>query len=346
MLRRLTRFVALSLMAGLISAGRAQQPEPQKLPDAKAVLEKTRQVYHGLKSYHFEHQLVVEGQKEHNREKQKAQEKPSVLARVSFVTLTDLSDGAERGEDHTPRTPLPPPNTDRCRLEARGQESGVLLVGGGGKCWLYETVRKEYMRGKDIVDVAPSVGSALLLGLHVTPFEILSPKAVKDAKVTRREKIALGKQQRECIVLEGTLQPRPEVDPSRPPSADEPRGVDSYLFALGWNGLLKDEYHSDLTPEGEVVKNPELARFALWIDAESFAVLRVEISAKVTKFTMKLEGDKVTASSTEALRIRLTDTFQVAELNPKLPEDLFRFTPPKDAKEIPNIRTPRGDRDK
>ena len=75
----------------------------------------------------------------------------------------------------------------------------------------------------------------------------------------------------------------------------------------------------------------EFARITLWIDKENHAILRRDMVESARKYLSYPPGER--AESKEVL-LHVRDTFQDADLTGPLPDELFQFIPPTDAREV------------
>ena len=131
----------------------------------------------------------------------------------------------------------------RCRLEwetaARGR---VVLVRDGQATWLYSSVRNEFVKGQATRDVASSVSSAMLLGVHMTPLMSFDEQQWTGAHLLESETLSFGGERRECDVVEASLKSQgvPLItQPGSLPPADPYLGstVAGSLASLGLQAL-------------------------------------------------------------------------------------------------------------
>jgi len=91
---------------------------------------------------------------------------------------------SEQAESAGP--PVLPLNSDRCRLLAKNDKEGELLVIGDNQATLFTQSKKEYMQGTSLSSISTSVGGSMMLSIFLTPFEIINEDGIKEAKVVRR----------------------------------------------------------------------------------------------------------------------------------------------------------------
>jgi hypothetical protein len=316
--------VPMIVVCALRAAALGQSiPENAAKPEAKAVLAKARDTYRNLAGYHFERVLV-------------AQEtaKDGTLENIAELTLAIASDNA---------TSVPDPerllrvNVDRVRVATKTKQNEMLQVCDGRICSSYTSSKNEYMTGQRFRDVNSSVGGSLMLGVHLFAFMTLEDDALQDVKVTREEEVEVGNGRRKCHVIEGVMQPTPRPRPDGPPPAGRP-GVDWLVSMLALQGSAGDgarTLYSAWPPDENAAGAGEPSRVTLWIDQNAHVVVRIKMSARLYKLRIDKAGQ-----TSETVAVAVTDSFTTASVEAPA-VDLFHFTPPEGAKEVPNVASRR-----
>ena len=313
------------LVCGLQSGPAAQSnAKTQSRPEAQAVLDKARETYRRLPDYHFDRLLLLQESSGDGK-----------VAKIAELTLTLATQNAK---PVTGDTPWPPINLDRFRLRTKTRQSELVQVCDGRTCWSYNSRTNEYMKGNTFRDVSTSVGGSMVMGFHLFTFSILGEGTIQEARAVRDEEVEVGKERRKCDVIEGQIPPaalpRPG-DSQKPPS----------LASLGMFWLASMLTMQGLTEEGPATRYSAWAdesatglgpptRVTLWIDQTTHVIVRSEMAAQLYK-----RGPS-TGQAGEKVPVTLTDRFTTAVVGVP-PEDLFRFTPPDGAKEVPNAASRR-----
>jgi hypothetical protein len=286
--------------------------------DGPAILEASRAAYQKLSGYHFAHDLEIAEAGAGGKQ---------VKSRLSFVTATaDATGGSENKIG--PRL-----NLSRCRLEMRDDRGTIVVACDDDVCLLYQSRTKEFSRGRSYRDHFSSVGGSIFLGYSGFVYTPLVEGAVADAKLVGEAEIEVGREKRKCYVVEGTM-------PATPIDSDKPQATLNLdwllsMLALHDLGEGKTPQMYSPRPRGERPTKPaEPTRVTLWIDQTSHLVCRSRLSAPY--FTAP--ADERTGQAKDGpVQVTATFTFTVVE-GTAPPKDLFRFTPPPDAKEVPNMR--------
>jgi len=291
--------------------------------DAKSVLDKVRHTYQNLPGYHLERVLLVQ--------EAVSDGKPANIAELNLTMATGNAKPALEGR------PSPAINLDRFRLGTRTKQGEMLQVCDGRSCWSYSAAKNEYMTGTKFMDVNTSVGGSVLMAFHLFTFSTLEEGLIQNAEIVRQEEVQVGKERRKCYVIEGAIQTAPLVGPSsskKPPSPASlgPFWLVSMLslqgLADGGKGTRYSPWLDEKTPEGA-----EPTRVTLWIDQNAHIILRSKMAAQLYKRTMGTE-------QAQKVAVTVTDRFTTAAVEAP-PDDLFRFTPPEGAKEVPNAASRR-----
>jgi hypothetical protein len=287
-----------------------QGQEKLSVPDAQAILKKTREVYSRLNSYHFVHEILVESKKQGEK----------AFKPIGQIQMEAASEQAERAGP-----PVLPLNSDRCRLLAKSDREGTLLVIGDNQATLFTQSKKEYMQGTSLSSISTSVGGSMMLSIFLTPFEILNEDGIKEAKVVRSEKVLVDKQEHDCYVIEGVRQPPARFDLEQPPKKVV-LGFDFQLMMI--SGFLPAEFVGMYS----LAEKNHGGAFTLWIDQKTHLMLKSKTRASVLLHSEKSIGDK------NGLELQVTDTFTKATINTALPKELFQFKAPAGSKQIRNER--------
>jgi hypothetical protein len=160
---------------------------------------------------------------------------------------------------------------------------------------------------------------------------------VRETRIVREEEIGVGDERRSCYVIESQIQPtHPSRDASK--SANPATlGVTWLVTMLRLQGLAEQglaSYSPWPDENGSGVGQP--TSLTLWIDKHPSVVVRTKMSAQLYKRTDDAAGQGV-----EKVAVTAVDSFTVAAVGPP-PDDLFRFTPPEGAREVPNVASRRS----
>jgi hypothetical protein len=338
--------------------------------DTAAILKRSRETYEKLSTYHFEHVLEVDESKIAGSKKTESKntaskvdeskagdrpagaEKSVRLARLTFVTAAD---GAKYGPNPGEVFNLPL-IADRCRWELRDGHGTKLLVSAADESYYYDSEKKEYARGRDFTDHFSSVGSAIFLNILHIVFFPLTEGGVHDLKPAGEADISRGKESRKCYVVEGTIPAPPPIDFD---NAKEPPDVtghgmhlDFLVSMLGMHGLLGRDnptQYSTHRLDEERPKPGDPTRITLWIDQESHLILRSRLSARLFKYPLDPNAPddfepRPGSEQGEQVHVTATFHFTTAKTGADVPKSVFEFTPPAGSKEVPNIRTPAGEK--
>lgn len=316
--------VQIILLCALLADARAQSNPAKALePEANAVLDQVRETYRNLAGYHFERVLQVQEAREDGK-----------LANVAELTLAIASENAKPLPDSGR---LPGLNLDRFRVGTKTGRNEMVQVCDGRICWSYSSLKNEYMTGQRFRDVNASVSGSVMLGVHLFAFMTLEEGALQDAKVAREEEVEVGKARRKCYVIEGVIEPRPRPRPNEPPADGRP-GVDWLLSILGLQGLAGEGERTLYSPwpsDENAAGGGKPTLVTLWIDQNAHLVVRTKMSAQLYKLPVGKEGQPA-----EKVAVVMTDSFTTAALEAP-PADVFHFTPPEGAREVPNVASRR-----
>ena len=321
--------------------------EATESKEATEILDKVRDSYANLRSFHFERSTSIV--------RTDADGKSTTVADLSFVTATDSADGGSKSK----LMPVPL-NLEHVRMEFSGKRGKLLLVSGGQATFLYSSRDQQYVRGDKWIDVVGSVPGAMFAQLHVFPFTTLAEGNLRDVKLVREEEIDIGKARRQCYVIEGKLPPynplmhtvkllsnlakaaaKGEIDGSTVATTDFV-GVEGFLMVLEAQGILGDHGVVDkppdsfvysairMTPDGNV-KLGDPTRLLLWIDKDKHVIVRSTMNAKPYWYATE---SQLANDQPQEVRLTERDEFTVIEANSPLPDKLFEFTPPAGAKEV------------
>lgn len=317
---RVVLVVPAILLGGLLT-GASAQPEPVA-PDAIAVLDEVRRNYQNLRAYRFERVLL-------------AQETRigGPLETIAELTLGSATAGAQARAG----APLPPMNIARFRFGTRTRHYELLQVCDGETCWSYSSLKNEYMVGHTLRDVSTSVGGSMLQLVHAFPFLTLQAEVIQEARVAREEEIVVGSDRRTCRVIEGVIRPRPIPSVRDSPQPPAP-GVDFLLSVLVMQGLTEGDVRTRYSPwpvDEPSTEAGEPTLITLWIDKTNGVIVRTQLSAQLYKH---FPDHGVMA--VEKVSVVVTDRFTTATVGPP-PADLFQFTRPGGAREVPNVESRR-----
>jgi hypothetical protein len=322
--RKGTVAVPILLLCGLLADGHAQsnsQDAPK--PDAAAVLARVRETYRNLRSYHFERILLVQ---EAGRD--------GTPATIAELTLTTATENAKPQPD----SEMVGINSDRLRLRTKTGRGEMLELCDGRTCWSYTSIKNEYMTGQTFRDVNSSVAGSMMLGLHLFTSSTVGEGVAPDARIIREEEIEVGGQRRTCYVIEGQIRPTP-------PSRTESKPPNLATFGVWWlasmvrlQGLAEPGRVTSYWPwpDENATGVGQPTTLTLWIDKHASVIVRSKMSAELytrSADAAGLAGGKVVVTATE--------NFTVAALEAP-PDDVFRFTPPEGAREVPNVASRRN----
>jgi outer membrane lipoprotein-sorting protein len=226
----------------------------------------------------------------------------------------------------------------RCRLEwetaARGR---VVLVRDGQATWLYSSVRNEFVKGQALRDVAGSVSSSMLLAVHLTPLMSFDEQQWTGARLLESEIFSFGSERRECEVVEASLKsqglplltPPSSLPPADPYIGSTAAGSLAFLGLQALSAIIAAPVPRTVDYFASAQAG-DFPRIRLWIDKERGLVLRRTVTENARRFVQ-------TAQSRVEIpvQLRLTDTFTIANVGAAVPEALFRFEPPSEAKQVP-----------
>jgi cytochrome c len=280
------------------------------LAETRAILKKMLETYKNMRSYLFERQIVIE--------ETETDKKPKKVGELTLVTA------GEKGKD-------------RFRWETKARH-GHLLACDERSCWTYDSESGEYMKGKVYRDVTSSVSGVMWRVFYQPiPFTAFLP----GANLVGEETIEIGGERRLCYVIEATLKPASSPDlkelkpSSPPPPPPKPSDYDSAIFImapiLGAADLGGESFY--------VLAKGEPLHLKMWVDKARNIALRSYITwTSYKKQGRPRKGEKETG---DKVKMEFVDTFIVTKVNESLPDDLFTFTPPPGAKEIPSFETMR-----
>jgi outer membrane lipoprotein-sorting protein len=324
--------VCLVSFVSLLSDRSDAQPLAAK-PGADALLKKVRDTYGGLSSYHLQHSLVAEELKEGGKRVK--------IAEVTLVTASEKSprqaqvfEGLQPVDDwvdaqQAKRLPF---NLDRRRFEVRHWRGDIVEVCDGKTSWLYVGATKEYRKGERALDVTGPTAATMHAALHGIPLTALIDESLKSPKLIREEEIEADGKKRACYVLQCTVKSPPA---ELPPGIETPEFLRDRNPLAGATGIVMQLQIHGLVEPGRGMNLPasdkaEWPSMTLWVDAQDSTVWRSQLVEKVQGVSMPAQQD----AALEKTEVHVTDSFSVAKLNERLPDDLFRFTPPKGAQEV------------
>ena len=257
------------------------------------------------------------------------------MATIAELTLTLASQDAKPAPEGRP---VPAINLDRFRLGTRTKQGEMLQVCDGRACWSYTSVKNEYMTGDSFRDVNTSVGGSMLMAVHLFTFSTLEEGTVQNAHIVREEEVRVGKERRRCFVIEGEIQTASFLGPggSKKPPSPASLGAFWLVSALTLQGLAEGDRGTRYSPwlDEQAVGSAEATRVRLWIDESAHVIVRSTMAAQLYKRTMGSE------QAAEKVAVTVTESFTIAAVNAP-PDDVFRFTPPEGAKEVPNVASRR-----
>lgn len=323
--------VFLLLHVAFVAAAHAEPPDSSR-EEAVAALAKVKEKYKGLRDYQFERKTTIL--------EARLGEKPSSIVEATFNTATNKAELPRAGG------PILPLNPDCFRLEIVVNRNQFLMVGDGETSWWYSSRENIYQQGKGLM-VIGSVPGSMLLALHLFPFTTMGAGALPDAKLVREESIEVNKQPRKCYVIQGhvpandlatlmikALAAAASGNPQDSTGIEPPfLGVDWLLTMLQAQGLIGDPEQRSLYTKVTPTK------VTLWIDKAEHLLVRTEMSGTMQKVVINLK-QKDKEPKREDVQLTLTDSFTLLKIDEALPKELFRFAPPKGAKEL----TPKRDR--
>ena len=320
-----TLAVPTVLLCGFLVEGRAQpRSQGEAKPDAAAVLGTARETYRHLRSYHFERILLVQEAGGDGR-----------LAKIAEVTLTTATENAEPRADGEMLSSI---NIDRLRLRTKTDGGERLQLCDGRTCWSYTSKANEYMTGQRLRDVTSSVGGSMVMALHLFTSSAFEDRVAQDVKIVREEEVEVGDGRRSCYVIEAQIHPiLPSMKESKPPNPAT-LGVSWAVSMLRLQGLAEQgpvpSYWPwpDESPTGA----GQPTALTLWIDKRDWIVVRSKMAAELYKLRAAPAGQ-----AAEKVTVTVTETYTIAAAQAP-PEDVFRFTPPEGAREVPNVASRRN----
>jgi hypothetical protein len=316
------RAVPIILLSALLADALAQSnPEKARKPEAKAILDKVRDTYRNLAGYHFERILLVQEAREDGK-----------LANIAELSLTIATEDAKPAPE-----PFPPINLGRFRLGTKTNHGELLQVCDGQTCWSYTSLKNEYMTGSTFRDVNTSVGGSMMMAFHLFTFSTLEEGTVQDVKMAGQEVVQVGKERRKCLVFEAEIQMPPLLGPGGPkPPSIASLGAFWLVSALTLQGLTEGGMATRYSPwlDDKAPGVAEPTRITLWIDENGHVIVRSKMAAQLYKRTVGTE------QAVEKVAVIITDSFTTAAVEAP-PDDVFRFTPPEGAKEVPNVASRR-----
>jgi hypothetical protein len=159
-----------------------------------------------------------------------------------------------------------------------------------------------------------------------------------DAKIVREEEIEVGDERRSCYVIEGQIHPiLPSITESKPPNPAT-LGVTWLVSMLRLQGLAEQGRVPSYWPwpDENAAGVGQPTGLTLWIDKRAWIVVRSKMSAQLYKLRAAAAGQAV-----ETVTVTATDTYTTATVEAP-PKELFLFTPPDGAKEVPNVASRRN----
>ena len=311
-------WIAFCGLLACISAISFAQEDAKQLT-ADQVIQKVRDKYGKLRSYHFEHSLLAEESAE--------DAKGTKIAEVKLISISENPgkagiDDSWREMQSKGQVPF---ELNRMRLEATGQWGTFLLASEGEKRWAYNSKTQEYIEREGRMALGPTAAT-MFASLHVAPLSKYVDGSLQDAKLLDDEELKISKEVKPCYVVSGRIQLKevelPAEIKSRKsfPKTNPLQRVTGVLFLLQIHGFAGKESLAYLPSEDA---QPQLQ---LWVDKQDFTIWQSRFTEAVRKhaFDGKDEAKKV--------QLTVTDRFTVAKIDTDLPADLLRFKPPKEAK--------------
>lgn len=298
------------------------------LAETLPILKKMLETYKNMRSYHFERHIVIE--------ETEIGKKPKKVGELTLVTASEetkpLTSGGGFGSL--------PFYVDRFRWESKGGDGTDLLACDEQSCWAYHSKSGEYMKGKVYRDVTTSVSGAMwhafYLDLPFTPF-LLGTNLVGE------ETIEVGGERRLCYVIEATLEPASPPDSKElipsDPQTPIPKPSDYFLASFRLVQIFGSAYVGGQSAYVPPWDTGEPLHLKMWVDKARHIALRSKISSTwIEKRGKPLKQEEATG---EKVKIEFVDTFTLTKVDESLPDELFKFTPPPDAKEVPSFETKR-----
>jgi hypothetical protein len=323
--------------AALACPSLAEPPSEATSDGANVLLAKAKDAYKGLRSFHFERTTTID--------ESSTDGKPLRVADMKFISA------AENGQVFSPlaapdaKPESPVRDVGRFRYELASGDRTFLFLFDGKSYWTYWTPDKLYRKGDGMMSVIGSVPGPMLIGLHHFPQTALSEGALQKAKLVREENVALGKDQRKCQVIEAVAESpdfkalaekadaaikagtSPKPDDIKPPLF---MGLSSHIMMLKMQGYLEDRDQTFYSMAGKTGK-AEPTNITLWLDTESHLLVRAQFRQRVEKLAVKSKKELTQAGEVE---LTMTENFTVLNANGGLPDSLFSFKPPAEAKEF------------
>ena len=349
--------MVLLFSAAMVSSSLAEPPKAEPASDgANASLAKARETYKGLRSFHFERTTTID--------ESSTDGKPQRVAEMKFISVAEngqaFSPLAGRTSD-APRE-VPVEDVGRFRYELASGERTFLFLFDGKSYWTYWTPDKLYRKGDGMMSVIGSVPGPMLIGLHHFPQTTLSEGVLQKVKLVREEHVPVGKEQRKCQVIEAeaespdfkalTEKAEAAIKAGTAPKSDDMKpplfmGLSSHIMMLKMQGYLEDRDHAFYSMAGKTGK-AEPTKITLWLDTERHLLVRAQFRQRVEKLAVKSKKELTPADEVE---LTMTENFTVLKANEAVPDSLFAFKPPADAKEfVPpraeQTRLPKPDEEK
>jgi hypothetical protein len=323
MCQRFLALIGLFLVGALVPLTINCQEPQDKPKDAKAVIEKTADLYRNLRSYQLERTTTI-------KELQGADKTPQTT-RIKFLTATI---GAKPVKEARTQLPL---GEYFCNFTMEVDGKRDLLVTNDREGWWYSARENQYKKGSGI-SVLGSVGGAVFTGLHSFPFFNLEKDVIQEPRITGEAIVEVDKQPRTCHVIEGMIKNQKiedvvakAVNAATLGKAPEFKPTSAFGMEMLLNMLQTQANFGDGQSFSFYSPKDEVTKITLWIDKANHALVQSETSASFKKGGFK--KDK-TPQKEEDVQVTITDAFTVIKINEDVPRELFQFTPPADAKEI------------
>ncbi|MGB7291284.1 MAG: cache domain-containing protein [Thermodesulfobacteriota bacterium] len=298
------------------------------LAETRPILKRMLETYRNMRSYHFERQIVIE--------ESETGKKPKKVGELTLVTAS---------EETKPLTSSGgfgslPFYVDRFRWETKTRDSTHLLACDEQSCWAYDSESGEYMKGKVYRDVTTSVSGAMWRAFYLDlPFTAFLP----EAKLVGEDTIEIGGERRLCYVIEATLKPASSPDLKEPkpssPLTSFPKPSLHSIASFTLVQIFGFAYVGSESAYAPPWDTGEPLHLKMWVDKAQHIALRTNINSTwIKKQGKPLKKEEETG---EKVEIEFVDTFTVTKVDESLPDELFKFTPPPYAKEVPSFETKR-----
>lgn len=178
----------------------------------------------------------------------------------------------------------------------------------------------------------------MLMALHQFTSSTVEEGVAQDAKIVREEEVEVGDARRSCYVIEGQIQPIPPSIKESKLANPATLGVTWLVSMLRLQGLAEQGLVTSYWPwpDENAAGVGQPTALTLWIDKRAWIVVRSKMSAQLYKLRAAPEGQAV-----EKVTVTATDRYTIAAVETP-PKELFLFTPPVGAREVPNVASRRN----